>query len=507
MKSGWFVGGMFAAVMCVAAADAEPIELQPIWSVDYSGKDVRPEDGRHVLSFDDGSCIVAIEESPFEDSDNVLLIRYAPDGTQLWLQRFNLAPGVRDTFGDLAYAEQGGCWLTMRVRSAAGVRIRVVRVNSDGKVVADTDFEVDPGPLLDATVCPVVDTAGSGAVVGFGGEGGYQALRLDGDAAVVWTQSWSSGFPDGDNVTDIQVAPSGRIHLAGWTNQKFGPYATVTLSADGAFEWVHLLDGEIGSVFTDPELRVHPAGGVVVSASPETVCGVFEFRTWRIDDSGSLLWDRRYDGNDCGGARPFGMDVSADGRVAVTGTPPTPFGPGFMTVLYDANGELVWERHTPNPLGFEDTPYDIAFDPWGGLVVSGESQEVPTVGTRGVFRFDALGELSWFWTPGVSVSSRRGLSVSINSSGRVFVAGFGFGGSGVGGVANTQAFDPPEARVECRADTDGSGFVDLDDLNAVLVLFGQDVPIGSAGDIDATGQIDLGDLNALLVAFGSACDQ
>jgi hypothetical protein len=507
MNHGLFTLGTAALVTLVAGTDAEPIELEPTWSVDYSGTDVRPEDGRQVLSFEDGSCIVALEESTFTDSENVLIIRYAPDGTQLWLRRFNFASGVSDTFGDLVYAEQGGCWLSMRVRSSEEVRIRVVRLNGDGDVVADSDFAVDSGPLFDASVVPVIEASGPGVVVGFGASGGYHARKLDADASTVWTQTWSSGLPDGDNVTDIDIGPDGRIYLAGWTNQLFGPYATVALSPGGAFEWAHLLDGPIGSVFTDPELRVHPDGGVVVAASPETVCGVFEFRTWRIADDGLLMWDRRYDGTDCAGARPFGLAVAPDGRIAVTGTPPFPLEQGFMTVLYDADGAVLWEAHTPNMQGFQDTPYDIEFDPWSGVVLTGMSQESASLDARGVLRYDSFGELSWFWTPGESVNAGRGLSVSINEAGRIVVTGSGFGGSGVGGLASTQAFDPPEARVECRADADGSGTVDLADLNAVLGAFGQPVPIGGGGDIDASGLVDLSDLNAVLGAFGMTCER
>lgn len=57
----------------------------------------------------------------------------------------------------------------------------------------------------------------------------------------------------------------------------------------------------------------------------------------------------------------------------------------------------------------------------------------------------------------------------------------------------------------CPGDVDGSGTVDLADLNAILAQFGSEVEPGSAGDFDGSGVIDLPDLNAVLSMFGESC--
>lgn len=54
----------------------------------------------------------------------------------------------------------------------------------------------------------------------------------------------------------------------------------------------------------------------------------------------------------------------------------------------------------------------------------------------------------------------------------------------------------------CSADVDGSGTVDLGDLNAVLANFGQTT---STGDTNGDGVVDLTDLNSVLAGFGEAC--
>lgn len=54
----------------------------------------------------------------------------------------------------------------------------------------------------------------------------------------------------------------------------------------------------------------------------------------------------------------------------------------------------------------------------------------------------------------------------------------------------------------CPADVDGSGAVDLADLNLVLGNFGQ---MTAEGDTNGDGEVDLADLNTVLSAFGEPC--
>ncbi len=57
----------------------------------------------------------------------------------------------------------------------------------------------------------------------------------------------------------------------------------------------------------------------------------------------------------------------------------------------------------------------------------------------------------------------------------------------------------------CPGDTDGSGSIDLADLNAVLAAFGTTGEGVLPGDADGNGSVDLADLNLVLAAFGSDC--
>lgn len=88
-------------------------------------------------------------------------------------------------------------------------------------------------------------------------------------------------------------------------------------------------------------------------------------------------------------------------------------------------------------------------------------------------------------------------------------------------LVNTNVIDPvdPGANLEvdfdnvrldaspaaCPGDADGSGVVDLADLNLVLFNFGSTVLNGTNGDVNSDGGVDLADLNLVLFNFGNSC--
>ncbi len=69
-------------------------------------------------------------------------------------------------------------------------------------------------------------------------------------------------------------------------------------------------------------------------------------------------------------------------------------------------------------------------------------------------------------------------------------------------MANALLFVAGVDEEPCPIDLDGSGTIDLDDLDLVLSNFGT---MNDAGDTDGNGFVDLDDLDAVLAAFGSSC--
>jgi len=69
-------------------------------------------------------------------------------------------------------------------------------------------------------------------------------------------------------------------------------------------------------------------------------------------------------------------------------------------------------------------------------------------------------------------------------------------------ISNIQIEQTTLDCANCPADVNGDGTINLDDLNIVLMNFGQTT---STGDTNGDGVVDLDDLNAVLTAFGQDC--
>jgi hypothetical protein len=472
--------------LIVTTADARQApQLPPVWIAEYAGPDMRSDEAYQVLAHNDGSLFVIGDSyTGVTNGHDTFVIKYDADGTLLWVQQYDPFPGPSGLPARAAL-DPGGClWVPMLMSSGTQRTLRIIRIDPNGNTIWTLDR-----PLVSSDVGnssrPFISLTGSDAVVAIGDAGGYLVAGISGKGGFLWELNWSSQSTKGDLPTDLDIADDGTIYVTGWLNGTLGDYATLSLDPDGTLRWIHLLQGPIGTVLTDAHLRVHPDGGVVVSGSPETICGVGDTRTWRIDESGRTMWDVSFTENVCTHTRPVALDVAPDGRVVVVGGRPSNFG-GFQILMYDAQGNRLWAQELVNP-DAGATPSAVRFDADGGTVVVGSWQEISTMDAYGIVRLDRTGTPTWGWFGGESVNAGNGLSIDFDPAGRVVTAGKGWGGSQVGSVATLLLFDPTDTNLP--ADLDNDGDVDVADLLALLAAW--DTPNGDLNGDGFTNVIDL----------------
>ncbi len=188
-------------------------------------------------------------------------------------------------------------------------------------------------------------------------------------------RTWGgSGF---DNASGVVVDSSGNIYVSGTTNS-FGP----------------------GS----------PSQSAIVLL--------------KYDPRGSLLWQRIWSGTGNGNDTSTGVATDSSGSVYVTGYT-TSFGAGKEDVLllkFGPSGSLVWQRTWSGSQ--TDKGDSVAVDSSGNIYVSGHTDRFGTGAFEVLLlRFDTSGNLIWQRTWGVSGFEAQGLSVAVDSSGAIFVAG------------------------------------------------------------------------------------
>ncbi len=152
----------------------------------------------------------------------------------------------------------------------------------------------------------------------------------------------------------------GNIHAA---------YRTLRFDAAHALVFSDRETGDIGNLFTPAWLAPDAAGNTYVAGGPESACGLFTFRIWKLDVAGQRLWTHSGPVAACGSAEPIGFELLPDGStIVVNRTGVQDFG----VVRINADGSTRWARQWGGPnAAHSATPLAFAVNAAGRVRVSG----------------------------------------------------------------------------------------------------------------------------------------
>ena len=296
-----------------------------------------------------------------------------------------LTPDLKGAFSNVLLDAEGG----VRVVGQYDTAIVVSRLDSDGNTLWTQEV---PGRTL--------------AAGGLFGPGQSAAIDASGRTFVITSDAHllvfgASGFPpwDVDLTTSLTsaFAPVAVVVDAGGAPYVAGVVASPTAQQDVILEkvnpitmnpaWIRGLDRSLGVDLVE-ELRVRPAGGVVVAGTSDGALSL-----WGYDAAGVRVLDLV-------GPATFGstLEVAASGDVMVAAGIPDGLGSvsGLQVLRYDAAGALRWTATVP---GFRfANAVRTASD--GSVYVAGVSNLDLTFYRYSLLRFSAAGELLWERTYG-----------------------------------------------------------------------------------------------------------
>jgi len=366
-----------------------------------------------------GNVIVAGDEYLGQDY-NIIVVKYAPDGTPAWTNRFEGSPGGADQVRGLALDGAGNVLVTGFAISSTYDYV-TLKYAANGTPVWTNFFD---GGLDDEAHAVAVDTAGNVFVTGQSTSGQYTdylTLKYQADGTPVWTNRTSYSGPGNDSAKSIAVDASGDVYVTGegsdtdytfaftlkyagatgvpvWTNQfdtgdssygvavavdpagdvlvgashldSFVRMAAVKYSAAGTPVWTNLYS----RTTTDEHVRglaVDGSGNAILIG--ETHNGTdYDFTTLKILADGTAAWTNHYDGVGGGVAdKPLAVTVSSAGDVFVTGHSTRTNGKDFLTVKYLAAGAGAWTNRYDGADHLDDEGRALATDAAGNVYVTG----------------------------------------------------------------------------------------------------------------------------------------
>ena len=272
--------------------------------------------------------------------------------------------------------------------------------------------------------------SGNVVAVGYAGNGVRSdwAVRQYSPAGMPgWTSTYGSTDNGDDAAIGVAVDGTGRIIVVGTMHgMTFSP---------SAYDWLLRRYDGTGSILDERTYDRGPydfATGVAIDGDGNAiVVGMTMGAAWPVrkyDAAWNLVWSSTASPPHFGATN--GVAVEADNSFVVVGNADrSDIGQGqdWAVVRYDKDGHLLWSRTYNSPANGNDSPFRVAIDRNGNVVVAGS--EVRSDVGQGknwlVRKYDSGGNLLWsrsYNSPANLDDEARG--VAVDADGNVIVAGY-----------------------------------------------------------------------------------
>lgn len=373
-------------------------------------------------------------------------VKYDSSGDQQWVARYNSPGNYIDYVSDMTVDSSGNVYVTgIAYMNGRDYDYATVKYNSAGVEQWAETYE-GPGNGSDYAEAIALDISGDVYVTGWSFEGettwdwDCTTIKYDGDSG---KQLWVRRYEDIDSEEDggygVTVDALGNVYVTGYSwlvSTENYDYLTIKYDSDGTQLWARNYDspehghGEAYKIALDSSNNVYVSGREWI--------GNTDYVTVKYDGiSGEELWTARYDGPGDGTAFPLDLVADSADNVYVTGiSPGSDMSRDFATVKYDSAGNELWVAgYDGESTGSSDYGIDIALDSSGNVYVTGRSGGTATSYDSDctTIKYDSSGNQLWIMKyNGPGDSGDAGISVSVTSSGDVYVAGTSVGiGTGI----------------------------------------------------------------------------
>jgi hypothetical protein len=244
------------------------------------------------------------------------------------------------------------------------------------------------------------------------------------------------------------------------------------------------------------ELALGMAGNVYIAGGSWDPVTGYDCVTLKYDSSGSLRWDRRYDGPASGTDSAVAVAVDACEHVYVAGVSTDPVtGADFTVLKYDSEGNLIWERRYAGQGDAEDSPVAMKLDQHGNVYVTGTSETAGSPKEILTLKYNADGYLLWDsrYDEGYGAGATA-TGLDVDASFNVYVTGDGYFEAGNWADFVTIKYSALPCVCSAHGDVAGDdGFLDiLDVVGLIDYIF---LGIGPLASDPQCPHINRGDVN------------
>ncbi len=368
-----------------------------LWVATYNGPG-SSEDWPFALALDDsGNVCVTGRSIGSETSWDYATIKYDSSGNELWVSRYAGPARHWDIATHIAVDDSGNVHVTGSSKGGGTDLLdydyATIKYDPDGTELWVRRYN-GPSDLLDCPRGLALDENGNVFVTGVSWDSVTNGVLWQSDCATVkydasgnqlWIQRYNALGDGIDEGRAMAIDGSGNVYVTGCSDGSgtWWDYATIKYDSWGNQLWVRRYTG-LGEFADDVPcaIALDASNDVNVTGySRHNWCVPYngDYATVKYDSSGNQLWARRYEGTLELDDEARAMAVGSSGSVYVTGRVDYSYDSGVLgdygTVGYDSEGNELWfQRYNGGAEGFDEAKA-IAADDFGNVYVTGYSMD------------------------------------------------------------------------------------------------------------------------------------
>ncbi|MEO0108759.1 MAG: SBBP repeat-containing protein, partial [candidate division WOR-3 bacterium] len=373
-----------------------------------------------------------------ETSDDYLTIKYTTDGEQYWQQRYNAHGNAVDWATGLAQDHQHNLIVTGYSGFSPSYYYLTIKYRPDGSEVWRQRF--DPGTSTGCYATAVaVDASDNIIVTGScsdpaGLNADWITVKYDSSGNLLWTARFAGPANDEDAPTCLTVDDRANIYVAGYVRVLHDPppdadFAVVKYNARGEEQWAKIwnnrnADDKIAAIKVDAQGNVYVTGS---SWTGRNMSDHPNYQTFKYDSMGNQGWGDNYDGGS-GADYPADLAVDRFGNCYVTGSSFSSGTVNYATIKYTPSGTRERVIIYDGAGHSADQATALAIDTAGRIYVTGGALNAQGNMDIVTFCYNPDGSVLW-WAQfdGTDGNDDIGAAIGLDDGLNVYVAGKTFG--------------------------------------------------------------------------------
>jgi uncharacterized delta-60 repeat protein len=354
-----------------------------------------------------------------------------------WISRYNSPANNSDIPLNLVTDNSGNIYTTgITMGTASGEDILTIKFTPDGKQAWTARF-TGPGNNSDKVSNILLDNSGNIYIVGssIGFENGYDyiLIKYNNNGDSLWTLRFDGEDNKNDQVTTAVIDKNGFIYVSGYTiNEETSyDYLTLKVSPEGKTIWANKFNGRGDNNDQATGIAADKDGNVYVTGFSIGNNTAYDFVTIKYRPNGDSVWVRSYNGTGNGNDQAFGIAVNDYGDIYVTGTS---FGSNgtndIATIKYNTSGVQQWAVRFNGTDNKNDQVLGIALDQFDNIFVTGFSAGYTSNNDFITIKYNSSGAELWNARyNGIGNSIDQPLAMMVDNMGCVYVSGYSWNGT------------------------------------------------------------------------------